>query len=357
VLLLGLLAFVIGVLLLISPAFLQRGLAREEVRVPAAALQAIREIFPKAILGEVGLEDDNGVTLLVVEAKAADTDLEIIVSPDGAIVEVSTEVKAADVPEAALAAIRNAAEAAQITEVDRVSTRAAVTDGKLVRLAQERISYWAEFEKGALGGEITVAPDGALVQVSALVEPKDVPEAALAAILKAAEGAQITEIDRDEVHAEPKDNTFTPLDKARTAYWAAFKKGDLGGEVTVAPDGTVAETSVGLEMKDVPQAVMAAILKAAEDARITELGRDETRAEPEGGRFAKLPKADILYWAEFEKEDLGGEVSVAPDGTVIEVLKWASVTETRDKGPKKQPKTRLNRGKAQCPAAPPLSPQ
>jgi len=347
----GLLALIIGVFFIISPAFLKRSAAKEQVKLPAAVLEAIREIFPKAAVTEVGMEDEDGLTLFVVEAKVGEKHVEVIASPDGVVVEVSIPIRAADGPEAAMAAIQRVAEGAQITEIDTVGTCAEVCDGKLVELPAPRTTYWVEFERGDLWGEVTVAPDGMIVEVSTVPEARDVPEAALATIRKAAAGGQVTEISRDETHAEPVDGKLVRLDRLAVTYWAEFKKGDLWGDITVAPDGTVVEMSVEVEAKDVPEAVMAAIRKAAGGARITELGKEELHAEPAGGRFARLPKAEVYYWAEFEDGDAAGEVSVAPDGAVVEVLKWKTVTETRDEVSKKDRRVKLNRGRSPLPTS------
>jgi hypothetical protein len=270
---LGLAALIVAVIFLISPAILRRSAAKEQVRLPMAVLGAIREIFPKAVISEVGMEDDEGMTLFVVETRVGETYVEVVASPDGVIAEVSIEITAADVPQAAMAAIRKAAEGAQVTEIDTVGAHAEVKDGRLVKLQVPRTTYWAEFEKGG-----------------------------------------------------------------------------LAGEVTVAPDGTVVEMSADLEAKDVPEAVLAAIRKTADGASITELGRDEIHAELEGGKTVRLQQAEVYYWAEFQKDDTAGEVSVAPDGAVVEVLKWKCVTENRDEGSCKDHRIRLNRGRSPCPA-------
>ncbi|MCX5684224.1 MAG: hypothetical protein NT049_11135, partial [Planctomycetota bacterium] len=252
-LVLGLAAVLVGALFLFSPFLLKKGAAKEQVRLPAAALQAIKEIFPDVVLLEATLQDDDGVTLVAVEMKVGEKYVEVLASPDGVVAEVSIEIRPADVPEAALAAICKAAAGAQITEFDIVGDHAEVRDGKLARLQPARITYWAEFQKGDRGGEVTVAPDGTIVEIVTGIEAKDVPEAALAAIRKAAAGATLTEIERDETHAEPVGGSFAKLDKVRTVYWAEFARGELTGEITVASDGAVIETSSELEAKDVPE--------------------------------------------------------------------------------------------------------
>jgi hypothetical protein len=74
------------------------------------------------------------------------------------------------------------------------------------------------------------------------VDIKDVPEAAAKVIQKAAEGAEITAIAKEEIRAEAgKDGKLAKLDKAKTVFEAELKKGGQVGAMAVAPDGTVAE--------------------------------------------------------------------------------------------------------------------
>jgi hypothetical protein len=105
-------------------------------------------------------------------------------------------------------------------------------------------------------------------------------------------------------------------------------------EVVVSPDGVIAEVSSEIKPAAAPEAVMAAIVKAADGARIKAIGRDKTYAEVTRSKFLKLAEPDVTYWAEFEQDDLAGEVSVEPDGTVDEVLRWKMVSEGEDVGTK-----------------------
>lgn len=156
----------------------------------------------------------------------------------------------------------------------------------------------------------------------------------MAMIRRAAEGAPMKEIDREETYAEALGDALLYPAPPRATFWAAFDRGSLLGEITVAPDGTIVETSTELDVKDVPKAVMAAIVKAADGARIKAIGRDKTYAEVTRSKFLKLAEPDVTYWAEFEQDDLAGEVSVEPDGTVDEVLRWKMVSEGEDVGTK-----------------------
>lgn len=107
-------------------------------------------------------------------------------------------------------------------------------------------------------------------------------------------------------------------------YDFEFKAGR--GEMDVAEDGTVLDVATIVDMKDLPPAAAAAIRQAATGARITQLSRSEIRSEikveKRKGRLVKLAAPRTVYEAEFEKGGRRGEVQVAPDGAVVEAVKW-----------------------------------
>jgi len=109
-------------------------------------------------------------------------------------------------------------------------------------------------------------------------------------------------------------------------YDIEFKAGK--GEIEVAEDGTVMDISTIIEMKDIPKAAADAIQKAAAGAKIKQLEKSEVRAElkAEGGkgRIVKLAVPKYVYEAELVKDGRTGEIQVAPDGTIVEALKWGS---------------------------------
>jgi uncharacterized membrane protein YkoI len=100
------------------------------------------------------------------------------------------------------------------------------------------------------------------------------------------------------------------------------------GEIEVAEDGTVMDIATIVQMKDVPKPAADAIQKAADGANaiIKQLEQSEIRAEirkeGEKGTIVKLATSKYVYEAEFEKDGKTGEIEVAPDGTIVELLKW-----------------------------------
>jgi hypothetical protein len=107
-----------------------------------------------------------------------------------------------------------------------------------------------------------------------------------------------------------------------TLYDIEFKGGR--GEIEVVQDGTVLDVVDIVEMKDVPEAAVLAIQKAAAGASIKRIERSEVRAkiEKEGGKgkLSKLATPEYVYEAELSK----GEVEVAADGRLIKGPKPAA---------------------------------
>lgn len=107
-------------------------------------------------------------------------------------------------------------------------------------------------------------------------------------------------------------------------------KGDKG-EIEIAEDGTVMDIAVIVGYKDVPREVVKAIRTAAPGAAIRQIEKSEIRAElkKEGdkGRVVKLAAPKYVYEAEVHKGEQSGEIQVAPDGMIVEALKWRAKEE------------------------------
>ena len=97
--------------------------------------------------------------------------------------------------------------------------------------------YDIEFKDGK--GEIEVAEDGTVIDVTDIVTMKDVPEAAASAIKTAAKGKPIKQLERSEVRAEVvKESGKGKVSKLATpkyVYEAELAK----GEIEVTPEGKV----------------------------------------------------------------------------------------------------------------------
>jgi len=97
--------------------------------------------------------------------------------------------------------------------------------------------YDIEFKAGQ--GEIEVAEDGTVMDVTTIVDVKDVPEAATAAIKTAAKGQAIKQFERSEVRAEiVKEGSTWRISKLSTPK-LVYEAELANGEVEVTPDGKV----------------------------------------------------------------------------------------------------------------------
>jgi uncharacterized membrane protein YkoI len=94
-------------------------------------------------------------------------------------------------------------------------------------------------------GEIEVAEDGTVMDVTTIVAIKDIPKAAAEAIQKGAPGATIKRLEKSEVRAEIKKEgekgTIVKFGSPKYIYEAELEKGEQKGEIQVAPDGTIVE--------------------------------------------------------------------------------------------------------------------
>ena len=101
---------------------------------------------------------------------------------------------------------------------------------------------------------------------------------------------------------------------------------DDQGEIEVAEDGTVMDLATIVAMTEVPKAAAEAISKAAQGATIKQIEKSEIRAEikkeGEKGTLVKLDNPKYVYEAELSKGNQRGEIQVAPDGKIVEALKW-----------------------------------
>jgi hypothetical protein len=86
-------------------------------------------------------------------------------------------------------------------------------------------------------------------------------------------------------------------------------------ELTIAPDGTVMEKESEVALSDVPAAVQAAIVRAAEGAEIDEVTEEVTYWVV---TLKKLEAPQTTYEAEVIKDGKETEIEVGADGSIVE---------------------------------------
>jgi urate oxidase len=84
-----------------------------------------------------------------------------------------------------------------------------------------------------------------------------------------------------------------------------------------------------VDAKQVPEAAMKGIVKAAEGATIKQLAKIEIRCETKDGKIVKLDKAKLNFEAELTKGDQTGEVTVDDQGNIVEAVKWEKKQEEK----------------------------
>src|SRR5262245_59285987 len=105
-----------------------------------------------------------------------------------------------------------------------------------------------------------------------------------------------------------------------TIYDIEFKTGQ--GEMDVAEDGTVVDRETVVQTKDTPRPALEAIRKGAAGGKITQIAKDEIRAELKDGTVIMLATPKYMYEADLIKGKQVAEIQVSPEGQVTEPPKW-----------------------------------
>jgi hypothetical protein len=99
--------------------------------------------------------------------------------------------------------------------------------------------YDLEFRNGAIEQEADIAADGTILEVTRVIDVKEVPAPAMKAIEKATGGAKIKRIEHIEISFRAKDGKVIKLDKPVVRYAAEYSKAGKTREVVVTPEGAV----------------------------------------------------------------------------------------------------------------------
>jgi hypothetical protein len=118
-----------------------------------------------------------------------------------------------------------------------------------------------------------------------------------------------------------------------TMYAVALTEGDAKMEVDVTAEGTIAAVETTIAAADLPKAAADAVAKAAPDAKVAKVTKEEVRAE---AKLAKLDAARTEYELKVAKDGKEGEIKFAVDGAVVEELKWKDAKKEAAKGEAKE---------------------
>jgi uncharacterized membrane protein YkoI len=178
--------------------------------------------------------------------------------------------------------------------------------------------YEVEIKAGKVEKTLTVSEDGVIAEVGTEVAAADLPAAAAEAVKKAAPGATIKEVDKDQTLAEPK---LAKLPVPKVTYELKVAKEGKVAEVVLAPDGTVLEAPKWQHAKNGHK-------ESAE-------GKDDAKVALSDKAAAALKKAfpkatvqsvkaeqdeDVTLYEAVLKDSAGEkEVEVAADGMIVDV--------------------------------------
>jgi uncharacterized membrane protein YkoI len=137
------------------------------------------------------------------------------------------------------------------------------------------------------------------------IKPSELPAAVMDAIRTACLNCEIASATRE-------------VENGVTIYDIEFKTGQ--GELDVAEDGSVIDRETVVSLTDIPPAALAAIQKAG--GKITQIVKDEVRAELKDGNIIKLDTPRYLYEADLAKGNQVAEIQVSAEGEVIEAPQW-----------------------------------
>lgn len=101
--------------------------------------------------------------------------------------------------------------------------------------------YDFEFRDGAVERETDIVGDGTMLEVTLVIDPKEVPATAMKTIREAAQGATLGRSERIEVSWEIDDGKIVKLKQPVTRYAVELAKANLKAEVIVNTDGGVVE--------------------------------------------------------------------------------------------------------------------
>lgn len=140
----------------------------------AKITQAIKAVYPDAVIGKIGKESEDGISFYEANLTVKGNKVDVDVTSDGTIIETEAAADLTTFPAPAAAAIKKAADGMKITGSDVITTYAkAVKDDStgdtqvthVVKLAQPTTSYEVDVEKDGNKGDLDVSADGTVLEM------------------------------------------------------------------------------------------------------------------------------------------------------------------------------------------------
>ena len=214
----------------------------EHLALPQNVSKAVRAAFPRAVITETEKENEDGVTLYEIALIQDGQDIEVKVSLEGVVTEIETGMSFKHLPKAVATAVSAAIAKGQLMEVARLDIRALAKSGKCVKLDEPLILYEVEYAPatGKAKVETVFASDGTAVKTETHVAVKDLPEAVISAVARAARGAKVVDAEKEVIHALIKPEGIIKLGQPRVVYELELLQDGMEAEIQVMENGTLA---------------------------------------------------------------------------------------------------------------------
>ena len=134
-------------------------------KLPPAVAKVVKQYRPKAVIDKLTVEQQAGTDLYDIEFKGTEGEMEV--AADGRIIDIVAIVQMNSLPRPAAAAIQKVTReaGAKIVRLEKSEVHSEIADGKIVGLPQFKYLSEAELvKKSGQTGEVTVAPDGTIVE-------------------------------------------------------------------------------------------------------------------------------------------------------------------------------------------------
>ncbi|MBI4579683.1 MAG: hypothetical protein HY718_08280 [Planctomycetes bacterium] len=124
------------------------------------AAEAVEAAFPNARLVKASSELEGGLRVYEATLTEDGRTTDVLLTAEGTIIEVETEVDLTDLPSTAAERLRTIVGDGKMTKLEKVEVRARVETGSVVPLDPPSIFYEVKYWRGGLPGEKKVGADG-----------------------------------------------------------------------------------------------------------------------------------------------------------------------------------------------------
>ena len=153
-------------------------------------------------------------------------------------------------------------------------------------------AYEVEIEKGGRKSEVAITPDGKVLSTEEIIPFAEVPEAARQAINAKAAGGKVV-------------STEKVFENGKTAFEATIEIGGKQSMFAVDAAGKAVGSEEEVKLSDVPEAVRKTINSKAAGGKVVSVKK-------------VLEEGKTLFAAVIEKGGKQTEISVAPDGKLVD---------------------------------------